>query len=95
MKVCQVWWPVLLKLRNGQNIILPIHFISKQRTKVRINISKEIDLDEISDDLEDIDRLVGNLQLNNKERDEWFGMTWGMKIRDNFSIGVSSFVSDL
>ena len=68
-------------------------FISKQRTKVQINISREIDLDEIIDDTEDIDRLVGNLLLNNKERDEWFGLTWGMKIRENFSIGVSSYVS--
>ena len=68
-------------------------FISKKRTKIGINISNEIDLDEISDGLDDVERLVGNLELNNQERDEWFGLTWGMKIRDNFSIGISSFVS--
>ena len=68
-------------------------FISKQRTNIGFNISRELDLDKIGDEADDVDRLVGNLLLNNKERDEWFGLTWGMKIRDNFSIGISSFVS--
>jgi len=68
-------------------------FVSKQRTNIGFNISRELDLDKIGDEADDVDRLVGNLLLNNKERDEWFGLTWGMKIRDNFSIGISSFVS--
>ena len=68
-------------------------FISKQRSNIGFNISRELDLDKIGDETEDVDRLVANLELNNKERDEWFGMSWGMKIRDNFSIGISSFVS--
>ena len=66
-------------------------FISRQRSQLGINISRELE-DPLTDD-SDLDRIVGNLDLENKERDEWFGMTWGMKIRDNFSIGVSTFIS--
>lgn len=68
-------------------------FLSKQRSSIGFNFSREVELDELLDDNDDIDRLVANLLLENKERDEWFGLTWGMKIRDNFSIGVSGFVS--
>jgi len=33
------------------------------------------------------------LGINNRETDEWFGVSWGMKIRENFSVGVSAFAS--
>lgn len=68
-------------------------FISRQRSSIGINISREIDADNVIENIGEIDRLVGNLLLASKERDEWFGGTWGMKVRDNFSIGVSTFVS--
>ncbi len=68
-------------------------FISRQRSNVGINISRELDAENLTDDTDEIDRLVGNLFLSSKERDEWFGGTWGMNIRENFSIGISSFVS--
>ncbi len=68
-------------------------FISKQRTNIGFNFSRELDLDKIGEETKDVDRLVANLDLNNKVRDEWFGLTWGMKIHDNFSIGISSFIS--
>jgi long-subunit fatty acid transport protein len=68
-------------------------FISRQRSNIGINISRELNKDNIFDNPEDVDRVVGDLLLNFNERDEWFGATWGMKIRDNLSIGVSGFVS--
>jgi len=68
-------------------------FISRQRSNVGVNISRELDVENMTDETTEIDRLVGNLLLNSKERDEWFGGTWGMNIRENFSIGISSFVS--
>lgn len=68
-------------------------FISKIRKDFGFNISREIDLDEINDEFENIERLTGTLNLTTKERDDWFGATWGMKIHENFSIGVSTFVS--
>ncbi|WKK66686.1 hypothetical protein [Lutimonas zeaxanthinifaciens] len=66
-------------------------FLSKQRFRLNFNVSQEVDPEMI--DNEDIDRLVGNFHLDNKETDEWFGLTWGMKIKDNFSVGISTFVS--
>lgn len=66
-------------------------FLSKQRSRLNFNISREVDPENVDD--EDIDRLVGNFQLDNKETDEWFGLTWGMNIRENFSVGVSTFIS--
>ena len=68
-------------------------FISRQRSSIGFNISRELDVENVNDGSVDFDRLVGNLLLNSKERDEWFGGTWGMKISENFGIGVSSFVS--
>ncbi len=68
-------------------------FISRQRSSAGVNISRELDVENLNDGTIDFDRLVGNLQLNSKERDEWFGGTWGMKISENFGIGISSFVS--
>lgn len=66
-------------------------FLSRQRSRISFNISREVDPENIED--EDVDRLIGNFQLDNKETDEWFGLTWGMNIRENFSVGVSTFVS--
>ena len=81
------------KIEKWENHHFAYAFISRQRSSTGINISREVDLDRLNVDREEIDRLIGNLLLNFKERDEWFGGTWGMKIRDNFSIGVSTFVS--
>lgn len=68
-------------------------FLSKQRSSFDLNVFRELDPEGIYSEIPELDRLVGDFNLNNKERDEWFGVTWGMKLRDNFSIGVSTFVS--
>lgn len=81
------------KIEKWENHHFAYAFISRQRSDIGINISREIDVENLTDDTGDIDRLVGNLLLNSKERDEWFGGTWGMKLRENLSIGVSTFVS--
>ncbi|MCP4883382.1 MAG: hypothetical protein GY908_06295 [Flavobacteriales bacterium] len=68
-------------------------FLSKERSRFNFNINREIDLDEFGDDFDEQDRLVGDYQLDNKRTDEWFGISWGMKLKDNLSIGISTFVS--
>lgn len=68
-------------------------FLSKQRSSFDLNVYRELEKEDLSLELPDIDRLIGDFNLNNKERDEWFGITWGTKLKDNFSIGVSTFVS--
>ncbi len=68
-------------------------FLSKKRSRLNLNLSKELDADGVIGDIEEIDRFVADFKLDNKETDEWFGISWGTKLRDNLSIGVSTFVS--
>lgn len=68
-------------------------FLSKQRSRLNLNVSEEVNPDNNSYEIDDLDRFVGDFELDNRETDEWFGITWGTKLRDNLSIGVSTFVS--
>jgi len=68
-------------------------FLSKERSRFNFNVNREIDVDNLGDDFNENDRLVGDYQLDNKRSDEWFGLSWGMKLKDNLSIGISTFVS--
>ena len=81
------------KIEKWENHHFAYAFLSKQRTRLSLNFSEEIDLDAVSIDLADVNRFVGDFKLDNKETDEWFGISWGTKLRDNLSIGVSTFVS--
>ncbi len=65
-------------------------FLSRTRSNLDLGYST----DDISlNNLDEIDRLANNIRLKNKISDEWFGITWGMKIKDNFSVGISGFAS--
>ena len=68
-------------------------FLSKQRSRVNIDARRVIDEEDLIDEIEGAQEFLSNLNLDNTETDEWFGATWGTKIRENFSIGVSTFVS--
>lgn len=68
-------------------------FLSKQRNRLEINVRKERTEGGIIDEIEELERILAQLELNNRETDEWFGASWGMKVKENFSIGVSTFVS--
>ncbi|MDH3322503.1 MAG: hypothetical protein OEM04_05890 [Flavobacteriaceae bacterium] len=68
-------------------------FLSKQRSKVELGYSTEKMLGDGLDEVDGIERSVEHLNLKHHETDEWFGLTWGTRIRDNLSVGVSGFVS--
>ncbi len=68
-------------------------FLSRQRARIGVNVSRDLSEGDLIDENEDLDRFVGDFKLDNTRTDEWFGMTWGMKIKDNLSVGVSAFVS--
>ncbi len=78
------------KLKNLKNHHFAYTFLSKQRSNLGLNLSRDLNSVNISDD---IDRSVGDFNLRNKETDEWFGISWGTKLKENFSIGVSTFFS--
>ncbi|MGA9269787.1 MAG: hypothetical protein WBV45_04125 [Lutimonas sp.] len=81
------------KLGKSEKHKFAYAFLSKQRNELSIDASNERTEGDFIDSLEDVDRLASNLQLINKVTDEWFGLTWGTKLKENFSIGVSTFVS--
>lgn len=68
-------------------------FLSKERTRLSIDITDEATEGGVIDENDGFERLASDLQLNNTETDEWFGLTWGTQLKENFSIGVSAFVS--
>jgi len=68
-------------------------FLTKQRSRVDIGVTRENVSGGLVDDIEEVDKLAANIEMNNRETDEWFGGSWGTKLADNLSIGVSAFVS--
>jgi hypothetical protein len=81
------------KIEKWENQYFAYAFISKLRSRTNINFINDFEEEDLEGDLEGLDRLTAQLSLENKETDEWIGATWGTKIKDNFSIGVSAFVS--
>ena len=68
-------------------------FLSKQRERVDISVQNEVTEGDIIEDNEWLESLASKLDLDNTETDEWFGLSWGMKLKENLSIGVSAFAS--
>ena len=68
-------------------------FLSKKRSQLNINAVDEVTEGDIVDGNDDLERLASSFEFLSRETDEWFGMSWGMKVKDNFSVGVSAFVS--
>ena len=68
-------------------------FLTKQRSRIDIGVTRENVSGGIVDEIEEVDKLAAGIEMSNRETDEWFGGTWGTKLRDNLSIGVSAFVS--
>lgn len=68
-------------------------FLSKQRSKIGVEVSRDLKSGGLIDEIEELERFVGNFKLNDNKTDEWFGIAWGMKLKDNLSIGASAFAS--
>ncbi len=81
------------KIKKWEKHHFAYAFLSKQRSQLDINVRSEVNEGDILEELPELERLASNLEMNNRETDEWFGGSWGMKIRENFSVGVSAFAS--
>lgn len=68
-------------------------FLSRKRSKIGLDISRDLGQEDLMDGNDDLERFVGDFKLDNSKTDEWFGVTWGTRLKDNLSIGVSAFVS--
>ena len=81
------------KIKKWEKHHFAYAFLSKQRSQLDINVRNEVTEGDIINEIPELERLASNLEMNNRETDEWFGGSWGMKIRENFSVGVSAFAS--
>lgn len=80
----------LFKIKKWENHHFAYSFLTKQNNNISLNFSRDITPNDISDETE---RLVSDFNNRNRETDEWFGLTWGTKLKDNLSIGASMFFS--
>lgn len=67
--------------------------ISKSRFNTSLSIDTGVIEADVLDGVEGDELFVGRLNLNNKVKDEWFGLTWGKSLSDNFSFGISAHFS--
>jgi len=81
------------KIKKFENHHFAYSFISKQRSQTDIGYSIELSAADQLDEFDGIESIIQDVDIRNKETDEWFGVTWGKEIKDNFSVGVSGFVS--
>lgn len=81
------------KIDKLENHHFAYAFITKLRSNNNINFLKNLKLEELEDDFKEFEGFTAELNSDIKETDEWFGVTWGTKIKDNLSIGVSAFAS--
>lgn len=67
--------------------------ISKSRFSTSLSLDTGVIEADVIEDVEGDELFVGRLNINNKVKDEWFGLTWGKSLSQNFSIGISAFFS--
>ena len=67
--------------------------ISRYRSEINVNYASGIIFDEPIGPVEDVDERITDITLNNRLKDEWFGLTWAYAFSENFSIGASIFGS--
>ena len=66
--------------------------LSRRKSSVDLGFTREID-ETVLDEFDNVERFLAELKLGDSETDEWLGLSWATKLKDNFSIGVSTFVS--
>lgn len=81
------------KIKSLEGHHFAYSFISKRRLNTEIQYSSGIKEGDYIDEIDGLESFVGNVNLRNRETDEWVGLTWGKLIAKDFSIGVSGFVS--
>jgi len=80
------------KVGDNDNHKFAYAILSKKKSNTSLGFTKEISA-EVLDEFDDIDRFIAELKLVDKESDEWFGASWATNLKENFSVGVSTFIS--
>jgi len=66
--------------------------LSRKQSNISLGFAREIDA-AIVEEFDNVDRFIAELNLSEDESDEWFGFSWATKLKENLSVGVSTFVS--
>ena len=67
-------------------------FISRTNNDVNFGYDTGV-LEGMSTGIPDSKRFLGRIDLQDRIKDEWLGLSWARKINNRFAIGISSFLS--
>ena len=68
-------------------------FFSRNRSDMYLYYNKELTVNENLELFPDIEKYISNTSLNNKLKENWWGLSWAKSLSPNFSIGASLFFS--
>ena len=80
------------KVGDNTNHKFAYAILSRKKSNVNLGFTREVPT-EVLAEFDNVDRFVADLNLTDKESDEWFGASWATNLKENFSIGVSTFIS--
>lgn len=73
--------------------IFAYSFISRTRTNINLAYDSGVIRGNVLSSIQDVEQLLGRVNLSDKINDEWIGLTWARRINPNFSVGISGFFS--
>ncbi len=73
-------------------VSLTFALINTHHSNIRTELKNNLDYDVIST-IEGEEHFVGTYQYYNKIREDWGGFGWGKRIKPNFGIGFSTFIT--
>ena len=81
------------KLKFLPNHHFAYSFISRYRFELNLEYNSGIRDDLIIGDADDVFQSYTELSFRDRVREEWYGITWSHKLKENFALGVSLFGS--
>ena len=81
------------KLKKLPNHQFAYSFISRYRSDLNLNYDSGVVSGLPFGNIGNVDESFSNIAFRNRLREEWYGISWAHKLKDNFSIGASLFGS--
>ncbi len=81
------------KIKSLPNHQFAYSFISRYRSDINLDYNSNVREDLPIGDLADVDRSFTEIDFRNRVRDEWYGVSWAHKLKEDFSIGATLFGS--
>ncbi len=81
------------KLKSLENHQFAYAILTRNRFETNLNYGTDLIENEYTNELPDVEKYFANSGLENKVRENWFGVSWAKSLTPNFSIGASLFGS--